>query len=476
MNLRNSYLTVYICGLALAVACAGFPAKATADVLRMSAKKQKSVGREMYEEMIAEGAAYDNQALQDYIDRIGKSLVANSDEPSKSFIFTVLDNPDINAFATPGGYIYVNRGLLAYLDNEAELAGVIAHEIGHITGHHVSRQKTANVTNKTLGFLAYIFTGSSDAASAANMAGTAMVRGYGRDHELEADERGAKYMHATGYDPYELLQVIGVLKDQEQFQRVKVKSSGKPTGSYHGLYSTHPRNDARLQKVIRTAGALDQTTEDPSRPGEFRQLMEGLVWGASSQDQRADDRYYHNKLGFTFIQPEGWVVNAGSKAIVASATDSDASLTITVRKHDASAKPRKELEDNATGSLSAGAELDQAGLAGYTAIASANGSSRRVAAIDYKNLIFLFEGKAGGFASADKILLSIIESFRPTHPKERKTGKARYIHYIQVPRGATLASLAAGIRIANAEALLRLLNGFYPRGEPRTGDWLKVIR
>ncbi len=465
-----------VCTLALTAACAYNPAPGGADVLMMSQKKEISIGREMYEKMMAEGAAYDDQALQDYVNRIGQSLVVNSDRPRFPFTFTVLDSPDINAFATPGGFIYVNRGLLAYLDSEAELAGVLAHEIGHVTARHASRQKTASTTNSVLSVMAYVLTGSSDVAEASNMAGTALVRGYGREHELEADSLGAKNMHKTGYDSYTLLEVIGVLKDQEQFQRVKAKSSGKKVGSYHGLYATHPRNDARLQQVIRTASELDQTNEDPSRPGEFRQHLEGLVWGTSSQGQRAENRYYHNKLGFTITQPEGWSFKASSKAIVASAADGSASLTITIRKRDKNADPRSVLEKNSSGSLSAGAELDQAGLKGYTTIASTSAGSRRLAAIDYKSLTYLFEGEATDFASEDKNLLTMVESFRPMHPKERQTGTHHYIHYIQVPRGATLATLAAGIRIPDAEAMLRLLNGFYPRGEPRTGDWIKVIR
>jgi len=476
MHNTTAHLARILSSLALGFSCACNPVVLSADVLMLSEKKAKSIGLEMYEEMMAEGASYDNQELQDYVNRIGQSLVANSDRPSMQFTFTVLDNPDINAFATPGGYIYVNRGLMVYLNNEAELAGVIAHEIGHITARHASRQKTASVTNATVGFLAYVLTGSREVADASNMAGTAMVRGYGREHELEADELGAKYMHATGYDPYELLEVIGVLKEQEQFQRVKSKSSGQSTGSYHGLYATHPRNDSRLQKVISTAGNLDQTNEDPARPGEFQRQMEGLAWGTSSQDQRADNRYYHNKLGFTLIQPQDWSFKAGSSSIVASDADNDASLTITVQRLDKTIKPQQVLENSAAGSLSSGQALEQAGLEGYTAVASANNSSRRVAVINYGNLAYLFEGKSSDFANADKILLSMVESFRPMHPKERQSGPAHYIHYIQVPRGATLASLAAGIRIPDAEAYLRLINGFYPRGEPRTGDWIKVIR
>ncbi len=476
MNRFSLRFSVVFCSLALTIAWAGNLAASPSDVLMISQKKARSIGRGMYDKMMGEGARYDNQALQDYVNRIGQNLVAHSDSPKLAFTFTVLDNPDINAFATPGAYIYVDRGLLTYLDNEAQLAGVIAHEIGHITAHHASRQKRAATTNKTLSFLAYIFTGSGDIADASNMAGAALVSGYGREHELEADSLGARYMHAAGYDPYELLKVIGVLKDQEQAQRVRAKSTGKKPGGYHGLYASHPRNDARLQQVIRVAGQLDQTSEDPSQPGEFQQQMEGLAWGASTQTQRSADRYYHNKLGFTFNRPEGWAVKAGSRAIVASAGDNKATLTITIRRPDKNNKLGKVLENNFAGGLSAGAELEQAGLKGYTAIASVNGKSRRVAAINYRNLTYLFDGQADDFASTDKTLLSMVKSFRPIHPNEHQVGKPHYIHYIQVPRGATLASLAAGIDIADAELQLRLLNGFYPRGEPRIGDWIKVIR
>lgn len=462
--------------LALVSACAGNISAGGATIsLPSGGGSEAKTGKEMYDKMMSEGAAYDDKPLQDYVNRIGQSLVANA-STNTSFTFTVLDIPNINAFATPGGYIYVNRGLMAYLDSEAELAGVLGHEIAHITRSHPSRQKTASATNSVLAAMAYIVTGSRDVAEASTMAGTALVRGYGRDHELEADEYGAQYMHKTGYDTDALLEVIGVLKNQEQFQRVKAKSSGKKVSSYHGVYATHPRNDARLQQVIRTASELDQDVENPSRSGEFRKLMEGLVWGTSSQGLRAEDRYYHNKLGFTFVRPEGWTVVANSKSIIASKPGGGASLTLTIRKQDKTQSPQKVLESNTNGELSIGTELEQSGLKGYTAVASNGNASRRVAVIDYKGLSYLFEGKADNFTAEDATLLMMVESFRASHPKEKQAGSPAYIHYIQVPRGATMETLASGIRIPDAEAQLRLLNGFYPRGEPRTGDWIKVIR
>ncbi len=436
------------------------------------------MGREMYEQFKKDGAFYDDPELQAYVDRIGQRLVKNSNKPDMDFTFSVLDSPDINAFATPGGYIYVNRGLLAYLDSEAELAGVLGHEIAHVTARHHSRQKTANITNKVLATTAYIFTGSGDLATAATMYGQEIVSGFGREHELEADQLGAEFMHKSGYEVDALLDVIGVLKNQEQYQRLKARESGKKVGTYHGLYATHPRNDKRLQTVIRAANELplDEYIENPEIPGEFQRHMDGLVWGESVQGQREDNRFYHNKLAFSFEHPEDWTVQGGSQAIVASAADGGASLQLTIRRRDKTQPPQAVLEGSATGTLSDGLDLDQAGLIGYSAVASAGGKSVRLAVIDYNGLSYLFEGKADDFAARDGELLAIIQSFRPLHPREKKAAIPQYVKYIQVPRGATLETLAAGSRVEDAEARLRLINGFYPRGEPRTGDWVKVIR
>ena len=437
-----------------------------------------SIGKNQHAELLGQRAIYNDPPLQAYVNRVGQRLVASSDDPNGTFTFTVIDSPDINAFAAPGGYIYVNRGLLAYLDNEAELAAVLAHEIGHVTASHHNRRQAASVTNSVVATTTYVLTGSSDLASASTMYGGELISGYGRDMELEADGLGAQTMHQSGYDTDSLLEVIGVLKDQEQFQRVQSKSGGKPVASYHGLYASHPRNDQRLKTVVKAAGQLGGETQidDPSVPGEFQRHLEGLVWGKSVQSERTENRYYHNKLGFTFEQPVGWTVRAGSKTIVARAPNGSAELSISIRRRDQKLTPRSVLEKNATGTLSAGVALDQFGLEGYTAVASSGEKSRRVGVVDYNNLSYLFDGKAQDFALEDGVLLSMIESFRPTLMAERQGSSGYYVHYIQVPRGATISSLAASMRIPNADAQLRLLNGLYPRGEPRIGDWVKVIQ
>jgi predicted Zn-dependent protease len=462
----------------IATGCTVNPATGGATIVMSSSAGERKTGQEMHDKLIAEGAAYDDPELQAYVDKIGQRLVAVSDMPDAEFTFTVIDAPEINAYATPGGFVYVNRGLINYLNSEEQLAGVIGHEIAHVTARHHGRRKTASVTNQVLGTTAYVITGSSAVYEASQMYGAELISGYGRDMELEADGLGAQYMYRAGYDPEALLDVIGVLKNQEQFMRLKAREKGKTGTTYHGLYATHPRNDKRLQTVIRAANELDDGTwiESPEVPGEFRRVTDGLVWGESVEGQRADDRYYHNKLGFTFEQPEGWSVEAGARAVVARAPDGSAAVTITLRRGDAATTPQQVLQGSASGTLEPGEALQQSGLDGYTAVASAGGSRKRLAVITLGNLDYLFEGEAPDFDAADAQIRSLIESFRAMHPKEKASGDVRYVRYIQVPRGADMASLAASVRSPDAEAMLRLINDMYPRGEPRTGDWIKIIQ
>ena len=177
-------ILLLVCTLAQLSGCASNPATGGANVVVMTQGREVTIGQEMHRKMVEEGAAYDDPELAAYVDRVGQRLVANSDRPKLKFTFTVIDSPDINAFATPGGFIYINRGLLAYLDNESELAGVLSHEIGHVTARHAARQQTAGITNQVLATTAYILTGSGDIADASNMYGRELVAGYGRDHEL----------------------------------------------------------------------------------------------------------------------------------------------------------------------------------------------------------------------------------------------------------------------------------------------------
>lgn len=474
MHRLSTYLSA-LCFISLVlVGCAS--GSSTVTVGGKSVEMPTEVAEE-HQKLIDNIGLYDDPELDAYVRQVGERLLAQSGITSPEFTFTLLDSPDINAFAMPGGFIYVNRGLLAYLDTEAELAGVLAHEIGHITERHHSRRKTAQVTSKVASVSAYILTGSGDVYDAANMYGAEIISGFGRDMELEADSAGAEYLHQTGYDVDSMLSVIGVLKDQEQYRRVQAKASGKPSGTYHGLYASHPRNDLRLQTVIKAANELDigEMPDNPEMPGEYRRQTEGMVYGASAAAQSEPDRFYHNKLNFTFAHPPGWTVRQSSREIVATSADGSETLTIGLARINPDQDTEASLIANAQGEVTDFETLEQYGLTGSTAVASSGGQSVRLAVIDH-GYRFLFEGEAPDLNAADAGFRTIIDSFRPLTAKEKVTGTSYTLHYIQVPRGATFASLASSVKLPDAESQLRLINGYYPSGEPRTGDWVKVIR
>ena len=474
MHRLSTYLSA-LCFISLVlVGCAS--GSSTVTVGGKSVEMPTEVAEE-HQKLIDNIGLYDDPELDAYVRQVGERLLAQSGITSPEFTFTLLDSPDINAFAMPGGFIYVNRGLLAYLDTEAELAGVLAHEIGHITERHHSRRKTAQVTSKVASVSAYILTGSGDVYDAANMYGAEIISGFGRDMELEADSAGAEYLHQTGYDVDSMLSVIGVLKDQEQYRRVQAKASGKPSGTYHGLYASHPRNDLRLQTVIKAANELDigEMPDNPEMPGEYRRQTEGMVYGASAAAQSEPNRFYHNKLNFTFAHPPGWTVRQSSREIVATSEDGSEMLTIGLARINPDQDTEASLIANAQGEVTDFEILEQYGLTGSTAVASSGGQSVRLAVIDH-GYRFLFEGEAPDLNAADAGFRNIIDSFRPLTAKEKVTGTSYTLHYIQVPRGATFASLASSVKLPDAENQLRLINGYYPSGEPRTGDWVKVIR
>jgi len=458
----------------------------------MSEKKEAEIGKKMYDDILAKMRTYDNPKVVGYVRRIGESLAANSDRPDIDYTFTVLDSPDINAFATPGGYIYVNRGLLAYLDSEAELAGVLAHEIAHVTERHASRQdwmgKGSNVASAVVGILAAISTGSGAVGSvtqdAANMAGTAMVRGYGRDMELEADSEGARFMHKTGYDPQAMVEVLGALKDQESFARVKARKEGRQAATYHGVFSTHPENDERLKEVIAAAGKLDDGVHRETRADAFREAIDGMKFTEEPRSAAViDNRYYNGKMGFTVAFPTGWKVMKRSSTVLSGPNRDNTILQMGVKRAMPELAPQ-DFADQMLGMkpLEGVEELKPGeGIDGFTALFPQPGTAaRRVAVLYFGSYAYVFDGRTANAALApfyDTMFLSAIRSFRPMTNADRDAVLGIRIQYTEAPVGITFAKLAETSPVKPyAEEMLRLVNGYYPKGEPEPGEWIKVFR
>ncbi|HSS63365.1 MAG TPA: M48 family metalloprotease, partial [Gammaproteobacteria bacterium] len=211
-------------------ACAQNPVTGQSDFVLMDESRELALGRQAHDQILKQYGRYEDRGLQSYVQQVGERLARRSHRADLVYRFTVLDSEEVNAFALPGGYIYITRGMLAMLNSEAELAAVLGHEIGHVTARHSVRQYSAQQA-AGLGYtVGAIFLPELRTAAAQNvysLFGGALIRGYGREHELEADGLGAEYLARTGYDPDAMLQVIRVLKAQESFEVERARREGR---------------------------------------------------------------------------------------------------------------------------------------------------------------------------------------------------------------------------------------------------------
>ncbi|MGB5327512.1 MAG: M48 family metalloprotease, partial [Gammaproteobacteria bacterium] len=160
-------------------ACATNPVTGKSDFALVSESEEINQGRSYHNQIIAEYGIYDDPVLQQYVNGIGQELAARSHRAHLKFTFTVLDSPEINAFALPGGYVYITRGIMAYLDSKAELAGVLGHEIGHVTARHSVRQQSGQMASTLLSVLITATTGQSGLGDLSNQLSSGIIRGYG---------------------------------------------------------------------------------------------------------------------------------------------------------------------------------------------------------------------------------------------------------------------------------------------------------
>ncbi|MDH3745482.1 MAG: M48 family metallopeptidase, partial [Acidobacteriota bacterium] len=212
--------------------CAVNPATGKRQLMLMSEAGEIAMGREAHPQIMASMGVYDDQGVQEYVAELGAELAALSERPNLPWTFTVLDDPAVNAFALPGGFIYVTRGIMTHLDSEAELVSVLGHEIGHVTGRHgAARMSKAQLMQVGLGVGMIVSPELQQFGDLAMQSMQLLFLKYSRDDERQADDLGLRYTVAGGWDAREMPEVFGVLK-----------SVGEAAGAGRvpGWLSTHP--------------------------------------------------------------------------------------------------------------------------------------------------------------------------------------------------------------------------------------------
>ena len=467
--------------------CAVNPATGSANLVLMSESREKEIGLEEHEKVLASMPLFEDEELLAYVRKVGNKAAAVSHRPNLEYTFNIIDSPEINAFALPGGYVYVNRGLLTFMNSEAELAAVLSHEIGHITARHAVQQQARGRIAQTAatvgGFVTAVATGSgyvgSQISEVASIWAQTGLSGFGRENELEADSLAAEYLVKAGYDPAAMIDVITVLKNQEDFNRLVSNNSG----GYHGLFATHPRNDTRLQQAIAQVSDISGNQITQTDNTLFRERLDGLVIGQSqrSQTQDARNRYYQALLGYTVVFPDEWQIDETTTTVTASNAE-QGTIRIEAQRIQENIEPRLFIRDKlGISQLQKSEKLEQYRLLGHTGVAVSpeTGNTQRIAAIYLGPRVFTFRAEITDADSIDEIdeeLLASIRTFRAIQQGEISSGTEAKIKFVQASEFFDFAVVAQSSRIANyPEESLRLLNGYYPRGTPEAGEWVKLI-
>jgi predicted Zn-dependent protease len=473
--------------------CATNPVTGKQDFVLMSEDKEIQLGQQAHQEILKQYTVYDDPDLQRYVSRIGDQLAQHSHRSDLDFHFTVLDSPEVNAFALPGGYVYITRGILAYVNSEAELAGILGHEIGHVTARHSVRQHgteaTANTVTNVLGVLVATQAGSvagSAAGNLSNVAGTALVRGYGREHELEADRLGAEYLAKTGYGPQEMLKVVGVLKSQEEFEKQQAREQGRKPRIYHGVFATHPDNDQRLQEVIAAARQYQSAVNLPTNRDAYLRHVDGMVFGPSEQEGvLRGRRFYHRPLNVIVSFPKGWVVENLPDRLLARTPDNTAMVQMTMQSlYRTQSSQQLLLKQFGASKLTRVKSVPHSQLDGYTGItllATPWGRKpARVAVVVDGKRVYQFAAASKTSlttSSVDTQVLETIASLRALRPVERELAEPKRIRLVSAQPGDNFSNLAGQTSLGqHAVEKLQLLNGKYPNGQPQPGDIVKIVR
>ncbi|HSG89868.1 MAG TPA: M48 family metalloprotease [Pseudomonadales bacterium] len=443
-----------------------------------------SDGEKALAEFREKGVVYEGP-LADYVKRVGARVARAAGIDDGEMHFNVLDDSSVNAFAMQGGYVFVARGLLAYLESEDQLAGVLGHEVGHLTASHPSERKTLARSSAVGAFLLGFLTRSGALYQTAEAYSAAALSGYGREQELEADGLGARYLTAAGYDPIAMLEVIRILKDQDLFSsQVERRSS-----SYHGLFASHPRNDRRLYEVIEAGGASAEPPGMVEYEGDYLGLIDGLPWGdAAANGLVRDSRYYHGAFGFVIDFPEGWRVTDSSTVITATPPHGTRTLvTVELQKLGDEKKmtPERFFREKLGLEPASGREIETDGMPGFMAVVPVAKEDpeayelQLVAVIFKDDGVFVIKGEnrlqafEGEFVEGFSRTVASFRRMRRSDLDEATTTRVKTIvaspddSYERLARRADLGAKGAD--------RLRLLNGDFPRGEPRAGDRIKII-
>ena len=321
--MRSTILLVSLAGLIFGAACAVNPATGKKELALVSESQEVQMGLQADPGIVTSMGLDPDSSRQRYVRTLGMRLAGTSERPNLPWTFRVIDDPVVNAFAIPGGHVYVTRGIMAHLNSEAELAGVMGHEIGHVTARHsvqqMSRQQVAQI-GLVLGTV--IEPKLQRYAGAASQGLGLLFLKYSREDESQADHLGYRYMRRQRYDGRQMPQVFTLL------DRVTAASGSRVPE----WLATHPNPGNRLQAINNEIATTPRESLGTVVNREaYLRIVDGMVYGDNPRDGYVRGGVFvHPDLRFQIVFPAGWTVQNGRDAVQAVSPGQDAVVQLSV--------------------------------------------------------------------------------------------------------------------------------------------------
>ncbi len=467
----------------LLASCATNPVSKKKQVVFMSEAQELAMGKEADPQIIAQYGLYENQAIQDFINEKGKQMAAISHRPNIEYNFRVVDSDILNAFAVPGGYVYFTRGIMAHFNNEAEFAGVLGHEIGHIAARHTVEQQRNQILGQA-GIIAGVVL-APDLAGLAEPASQGLgllLLKFGRDAERESDRLGVEYSSKIGYDASEMAEFFNTLERQSAKQGAE---------ELPDFLSTHPNPGDRNKTVAKLATEwkekLNLTNAQVNR-NTYLKRIEGLVYGEDPQQGYVEAGvFYHPSLKFQFSVPQGWRYQNTPQQVQMAPADGKAMIMLSAAKG-------ASLEDAANGFLQQNnlqlVDSKETTVNGLKAIAlladtkAQEGQQQQAPLrtqaylIQYGELIYLVMGlsAAPDFSAYVPQFSSTQQSFKKLTDAEKINKKPERIQLRTAKSNTTLEKM---LRENNIEEKrleeLAIVNGMKLTDEVKAGTMIKIV-
>lgn len=472
-NVRRSLAALALTGAAALSACAVNPATGERELSLVSEGQEIQMGREADPQIVAQMGLYPDSSIQRYVRDIGLRLAAESERPDLPWTFRVLDDPTVNAFALPGGFIYITRGILTHLTNEAELAGVLGHEIGHVTARH-SASQMSRAQLAQIGLVAGMVFSETvrDYAGVASQSLGLLFLKFGRDDESQADELGIRYMTREGYDPRELAGVMRMLS------RTSELSSGG--GRVPEWLSTHPDPANRSEAILSQVAAGDYAAATTVERDGFLRRIDDMPFGPDPREGFTENGVFHHpELAFR-LDTRGWQVSNQKTAVQFIAPDGGAAVILTIGSGSAESALR-EFGNQDGVSLGSASRVDVNGSPGVRAPFQAQTQDGTLAGevvfLEYGGNTYRLLGlsSASGWSSAAPTARAIQQSFRRETDPEVLSARPDRVQVVSLGDRLSFDAFRSRYPSTVEPVIVALINQVDADATLERGLWKRVV-